>query len=163
MFNRSKFINDETYGLIQRFNTERPDQPIEIAKILARLPDPINVEKPTLPTISGAPIDLPAVFFGYGATTRLESRTAGSTRRRFDVIITAIVNATETENLIDRSGKMDQLVDEIASEMKQIPFTDEVHIEDVYVQQTLTGGGTLSNHDYMQFTLSFIYEECVTC
>ena len=148
---RADFIKNEDNGLLalfeQRKEHPQPDDPIEIVTIGVGLNDPAKLNE----------AQLPAVFFHYGATRRLEPQTVGSERESFTVIIEATVNKG-TADFIQRSGEMRLLIDEIAQESRAGCTSDEIVLENVFVASATPYTDALNKFVFIVFELTYIYE-----
>lgn len=155
---RAGFITNQDNGLLEIFKEIKEawrtdpvqaaaDYPIEIRTIGVGLNDPKNVDEN----------QMPAVFFHYGASRRIEAETVGAERESFTVIIEATVNKGETD-FIDRSGRMRQLIDQIAQEARAISTGDGIALENVFVASATPYTNDLNEFVFIVFELMFIYE-----
>ena len=155
---RADFIKNEDNGLVALFeqykNDRQPDDPIEIETIGVGLNDPAKLNE----------LQLPAVFFHYGATRRLDTETVGSERESFTVIIEATVNKIKATNpddskdFIQRSGEMRLLIDQIAQESRAGCTSDEIVLENVFVASATPYTDALNKFVFIVFELTYIYE-----
>lgn len=150
---RSQFIKHPQNGLLTLFDRVKsnrlPTDPIEINAIGVGLREPANV-----------PISQqPAVFFDYGDTRRLEGeRYAGYEGEAFTVDILAVINATRMEDLIDRTGAMRLLIDQIREEVRSLPVSDEINVQNVVISRATKDRRVLSEYAAILYELTYIYE-----
>ena len=153
---RSQFINDSQNGLLPLFEEHKISQstdPIDIKTIGVGLRDPANIPV----------MQQPAVFFDYGDTRRLEGeRYAGYEIEAFTVDILAVINATNPpdrrSNLIERTGAMRLLIDQIREEVRSLSVSDEINIQNVVVSHATKDRRALSEYAAMHYGLTYIYE-----
>ena len=150
---RAQFIKHPQNGLLALFDRVKsnplPTDPIDIQAIGVGLREPANVPAS----------QQPAVFFDYGDTRRLEGeRYAGYEGEAFTVDILAVINATPSEDLIDRTGAMRLLIDQIREEVRSLPVSDEINLQNVVVSRATKDRRTLSEYASVLYELTYIYE-----
>lgn len=150
---RSQFIKHPQNGLLSLFNRVKtlplPTDPIDIQTIGVGLREPASV----------TPAQQPAVFFDYGDTRRLEGeRYAGYEGEAFTVDILAVINATPTDDLIDRTGAMRLLIDQIREEVRSLSVSDAINIQNVVVSRAVKDRRELSEYASVLYELTYIYE-----
>ena len=153
---RAKFIKDGDtadsglFGLFKSHRDDRETDPIEIKTIGVGLNDPAKLNEN----------QLPAVFFHYGATRRIEPETVGFDRETFTVVIEATINKGigPDSDFISRSGAMRLLIDEMAQASRASHITDEVALENVVVASATPYTDTLNRFAFIVFELMYIYE-----
>ena len=150
---RAQFIKHPQNGLLALFGRVKSDplatDPIDINAIGVGLREPANIPKS----------QQPAVFFDYGDTRRLEGeRYAGYEGETFTVDILAVINSTQTEDLIDRTGAMRLLIDRIREEVRSLPVTDEVIVNNVVITHATKDRRELSEYASVLYGLTYIYE-----
>ena len=160
---RSAFIlapNKGLKALFERYkDTPLEDDPIEISTVSVQAVNPHIVSEG---------VDLPAIFFRYG-NTRLgasQRKPTNQLREVFSVLIFAHVNVrVEDEKpdvgsgLIKRTAAMQQLVGDVATEIRRLPPTNDVSIEDVVVAscEILNLDRAPSRVQIMGFNVEFTY------
>ena len=150
---RSQFIKDPQHGLLGIFerikNNPRADDPIEIGAI------GVGLQVPAQLPVSA----LPAIFFGYGDSERLEVNQFTDTQaEQFTVNIFAQVNRTRTSDLIERAGAMRLLIDRVRDEVRSLSVSSDVYLRNVVVSSATVDRRDLSEDVFMNFGLTYIYE-----
>ena len=141
------------------------DDPIEIATVSVQAVNPHIVTEGT---------DLPAIYFRYGDTRLANAQRQGTNQIRevFSVLVFAHVNVRPEDEvpdagtgLIKRTAAMQQLVSDVATDIRTFPTSNDIFLENVVVAncEILNLDRAPSRVQIMGFNIEFTYLNTRRC